>query len=253
MFTCKTMDINEWECYVRYSRIKTKRRKERLRKWDSDKQLMRLRRELKRIRREQENLGFKELFPPIQRGWKRNFIVRPDVMRSKDGAFFQALLEKITSEQFSHRRDFKQKKRRKGKTVQIDRVQKLYEPYAWAFKQLKLTEKEKGYFTEVQDFHSKGQCRIRYVFNEPWRYVLNVQANLITKIKVIDPVLKQQEAEIEAFIEKHHLRPQLDKLTDGYHQYGNLWNPQPKAKYQTIFKNKSVAKLCEELYNENKQ
>ncbi len=247
------MDINEWECYVQCSRIKTKRQKERLRKWDSDKQLICLHRELKRIRREQANLGFKELFPPVQRGWKRNFIVRPDVARSKDGAFFQTLLEKINSEQFSHRRDFKQKKRRKGKKVHIDRVQKLYEPYEWAFKRLKLTEKEKGYFTEMQEFHSKAQYRIKYVFNEPWRYVLKVQANLITKIKVIDPLLQQQEAEIEAFIEKRHLRPRLDKLIDGYHQYGNRWNPHPKAKYQTIFKNQSISKLCDELYYKNEQ
>jgi hypothetical protein len=243
------MDMNEWEYYVPCSRLKTKRQKERLRKWDSDKQLMRLHRELTRIRLAQVNLGFKELVPPVQRGWKRIFVVRADVVRSKDGAFFQALLHKINSEQFSHRRDFKQKKRRKGKKVQVEREQKLYEPYAWALKRLKLTEKEKEYFTEVQEFQSKGQYRTKYVFNEPWRYVLKVQPNLITKIKVIDPLLQQQEAEIEALLEKRNLRPRFNRLIYGYHQYGNRWNPEPKAKYKTIFKTESIAKIYDELYN----
>jgi hypothetical protein len=109
------MALAEWEIYAQGSRLKSARRKKRLHKKDQDRKLIQLFNELKRLQVEQRNLGFAELIPPIQRGWKRFFVLRQDVLTSKEGSFFQELLEKINTTEYSHRRDFKVKKRRRGK------------------------------------------------------------------------------------------------------------------------------------------
>ncbi|PBQ34551.1 hypothetical protein CNR22_23125 [Sphingobacteriaceae bacterium] len=242
------MDINEWEYYVLCSRLKTKRQKERLRKWDSDKKLIKINKELKRLQKEQMNLGHKELDPPVQRGWKRSFVLRPDVERTKDRAFFQALLDKINTEQYSHRRDFKKKIRKKGKKIHVPRVQKLNEFYEWSFRKLKLTEKEKLYFIEKWEFNQKRELCKKYAFAEPWRYTLRVRPNMITKVKVIDPLLLQQQAEIDNFLCRNNLWPRLHKVVDGWHQY--RWNPGPKEKYKQLLKTDSIKNLMEDYYKE---
>lgn len=242
------MAINEWESYALCSRLKTKRQKKRLQRHDSDKKLIKISRELKRLQKEQANLGYKELDPPVQRGWKRLFILGPGVERNTDRAFFQSLLDKINNEQYSHRRDFKKKIRKKGKKIHVLRVQTLSEFYEGSFKRLKLTEKEKLYFIEKWELNQKREFCKKYVFAEPWRYILSVKPNMTTKIKVIDPILLQQEAEIKNFMAGNNLWPRLNNLVDGWHQYS--WEAGPKEKYKQLLKTDSIKNLMEAYYNE---
>lgn len=71
---------------------------------------------------------------------------------------------------------------------------------------------------------------------------------MITKVKVIDPLLLQQEAEIDNFLDRNNLWPRLHKLVDGWHQYS--WHPGPKEKYKQLLKTDSIKNLMEEYYNE---
>ena len=48
-----------------------------------DKQLLKLDREKQKIYEAIMNLGYEDLIPPVQRGWKRTFVLREDVMQDK--------------------------------------------------------------------------------------------------------------------------------------------------------------------------
>jgi len=242
------MGLAEWESFVICSRLKTKRQKKRLQKLDSDKKLIQLDKELKRLWRQHCNLGYEELVPPIQRGWKRTFVLKYDVEISRDADFFRSLLQKVNYVQYSHRRDFKVKKRRKGKKVYADRIQKLHDLWEWQF--VKLTDKEKSFFKEVDHPINKYRTIKKYVFTEPGRFMLSITPNMITKVKIIDPLLLQQMKQMDSYIERRFLRPRLEKLKGGY---SYKWDESPKrVRYKQLLKSNSLEKLYEE-YLEEKQ
>ncbi|MDZ7900020.1 MAG: hypothetical protein U5N85_18600 [Arcicella sp.] len=81
-----------------------------------NKQLIRLYREDRSLRKQKYELPMIDLVPPIQRGWKRYFIVREDVRRSKMGVFYENLLQKINTVQHSADKTFKVKKETKRQT-----------------------------------------------------------------------------------------------------------------------------------------
>jgi hypothetical protein len=193
------------------------------------------------------NLGYKELVPPIQRGWKRHFELREDVATGMDRDFFLALLEKVNTVEYSHRKDFKFKRKRKGKKVDVVRTQSLKHFYEWDYPRLKLTDKQKLYFHERLWLTDKGELRKKYFFAEPWRYILKVRPNLITRIKIIDPLLLQQESEISTYLDKSHLRPRFERLIYGYYTWSNKWELKPKMKYVSLV---PVSELVAEYYEE---
>src|ERR1043165_6753919 len=97
---------------IRSIRIRSRRHKKRAQHEDFEKKLIALGKERSQLYRHQRTLGWVELHPPVMRGWKRYFVLREDVQRSKGGTFFSNMLNKINTVQYSSRKDFKVKKRK---------------------------------------------------------------------------------------------------------------------------------------------
>lgn len=230
------MLYSEWEDYAFKAGLRTARQKKRLLKKQHDKNLFRIYREENRLADEQCDLGYIEVNPPIQKGWKRSFILREDVAKSKDAAFFSKILERINVKKFSHRKDFKKKRRSRGRKVYVETVQRLDYLYAWQLHRKPLTEKEKLYFREEWEVSRPGHQVKRWTFTEPWHFVLKVEANMITKRRIIHPLLTSQKKELENYLEKNNLRPRQWKVIYGYYQHRDYWNPKPKACYRVILR-----------------
>lgn len=242
------MDTNTWEYYVPCSRLKTKQRKRRLQKTDADKNLICLYKQLNKICDEIRNLGYEELVPPVQRGWKRTFVLRPDLEKSKDADFFKSLLEKINTIQYCPRRNFKIKKKRRGKKVYVERPQFIKDLQEFEYQRKIITDKGKSFFKEEWDYSfSKTRPFKKYVFTEPWKFILKIEPNMITKVKILDPLLLQQQAEIEKLFVQRNLYARLNSLTAGHNTYRYRWNLEEKNKY------KFLQKIHAEEMNENKQ
>jgi hypothetical protein len=232
------MDTFDWENYAQNGRFISQRQVKQRQKSDADKSLIQLNRKLRNLRKQINSLGYEELNPPIQRGWKRFFVLTQNVEQSFDSRFFQILLEKINTTQYSNRRDFKVKRRRRGKKVYVLRPQTLNELNEYAF--AKLTEKEKLYFRLEWELCKNLKLFKKFVFNEPLRFVLQVKPNMITKVKIIDPLLLQGKSIIYNYLDNRYLTPKMCRLTEGYYQYKNRWNPKDKAKYKFILKPISI-------------
>jgi hypothetical protein len=189
----------------------TKRRKTRFRKEAFDKKLIRLDREETKLYKSIPKQEWVELKPPIQRGFVRYFVTRPDVKQSRDGVFFEKLLEKINTTQFSPRNDFKRKRRRYGKKIYVEREQRLSDVREDELKK-NFSEKERTYFIEAG---SKMICNRRiteFRFTESWRYVLFVEPNIIRKVLTRNPVLHSRIDEISQFFRTDNRRDRLWKI-----------------------------------------
>lgn len=73
------------------------RQKKRMQYEDFDKQLISLDKKRDDLQELKRNLGWEPLIPPVQKGWKRFFVLRDDVERSKHAEFFQNILKKINT------------------------------------------------------------------------------------------------------------------------------------------------------------
>jgi hypothetical protein len=227
------MDNNELSFDVLQYRLKSARRKKRLQKKDFDKQLIRMMRHKDQLLEQRRDLPMIPLEKPYQRGWKRCFALREDVARSSSSAFYEGLLAKINTVQYSPEKSFKVKKRRKGKKVRVEKRQFLMEfsEWYWNDARLKLTEVERTHFHLYEVSREKGKEKtFRYRFNEPWKYRLQVKPHLITEVKMVDEVLEQEIKFLNNHIEKHHLYPRISKLTGGAYHYWK-WAGEDKACY----------------------
>ncbi len=243
------MAVSYWELHSG-EHLCSRRDIKRDQKTTSDKQLIRFHKRLMQIALEWKALGYEELNPPVQKGWKRLFVLTEQTAARPDAAFFQTLLDKINETTYSHEKSFMYKKRKNGKKVYEVRPQKLQSFYSWSFERLKLSEKEHSYFNETLTYTSHKTREIEYVFSKPWLFELKVFPNMITKIKIIDPLLEQEEAEIENHLITHNLYPRLYTLLYGDSRYKNRWNLHCKEKYRSMMKTDSIKNLLEEYYKE---
>lgn len=203
------MDTHDLDYWVQFTRFRSKRRKRRMLIDEEDKVLIQKFMELRAIWDAMRRLDRVKLKPPIQRGYVRFFILRPDVARSKDGAFFQKILQKINSRQYSNRKDFMKKARRHGRKQYVVREQKPVEVCEADFAK-RFSDREKLYFEQAWAYGSKRKRYLVYRFIETWRFVLKIEPNMITEVQVKNLDLERRMAEIRAFL-NHQRSIRLNK------------------------------------------
>ncbi|OQP50797.1 hypothetical protein A4H97_02945 [Niastella yeongjuensis] len=196
-------------------RLRTVRQKKRMQYEDFDKKLLRLKKERNRLYRQEKDLGYEPLIPPVQKGWKRFFVLREDVARSKHAEFFENILKKINTYDWSYRKDFRVRKRRYGRNKYGVKTQALLRPYEDHFQRLNFTDVEKSFFYPALKMDHKGRFERYFVFSELWRFVLRVRPNMIDKVKRRDEVIEKRLAEIEDYLEWNNYKCRLEKLTQG--------------------------------------
>jgi hypothetical protein len=226
-------------------RIRSARRRKRARKDDYDKMLLRLDREHTALDREIRSLGWVELKPPIQRGFKRLFVLRDDVRRSKQAAFFENILRKINTTQWSNERTFRRKRKRFGKKVYTVLEQNLRDIEPLEFEK-KFSEKEKLYFypTLTHSRQSKKPYTV-YRFVEPWRFVLRVLPDMITKVRIKDLDLEKESDRLWKIITHPIHGSRLDKLKTGAtYRYRCL----PSPKYKNPLHNRTFHDILDEYW-----
>ena len=226
------MDIHE----LPY-RLKSARKKKRLVKTGHDKQLLRLSKRRAELWEQQRALPLVPLENPYQKGWKRYFILRADVVNSKRAEFYTTLLAKINTFEYHDDKSFKKKKRRKKRYGYEIRVQLLREfsSFCWNSSKLTLTAEEKACFTQIETYDIKTHREeIKYVFSEPWRYILKIGPHMITHKKLLDSDIEQELDGISRYIENNNLAPRMDRLTRGrgyhYRWHGELTKYEVRTK-----------------------
>ena len=246
------MNTEAWSFTAGYCKIKSARQKKRLTKKDFDKQLLRIYKLEKTLYQQKLSLPLVPLAEPYQRGWKRTFILREDVARSKQADFYRGLLKKVNTVEYAHNKGFTKKKRRKRKRVFEVRPQHLREFYTWewAHPKCKFTDAEKALFSIKEYWCSQQKMVItKYVFTEPWRFILQVRPNMVTHKKIVDEVLECAIQQLDNQIERNHLRPAMNRLIYGvsYFRMRGIGNERER----NPLKNKSLYQILEAVANDD--
>jgi hypothetical protein len=229
-------------CY----RLRTARQKKRMQYKDFDKQLIQLHKEEKALYVQKRNLGWEPLHPPVQKGWIRHFAVREDVARGKHAAFFENILKKINTYEYSWKKDFKKKKRKRGRKIYVVKPQYLLKPYAYQFSKMEFNDNEKQFFRELWELDCRKQPVKRYEFIEPWRFVLKVRPNMIDKVRIKDVELESRIQQIDDYFERNNYRGKLLNLLHGH----NRWNwrrrvVNEREKYE--YRHKSLSQILDSV------
>ena len=230
-------------------RLRTKRQKKRLRHEDFDKQLLELDFRLKGLYKKRRNLGWEPLTPPIQRGWKRFFVLRDEVATGKQADFFEQLLKKINTTNYSWKKDFTVRKKKRGRKIYVVKEQYPLAPCERNFKKLGFSPQEQMFFYEQWQTNQYGYRSKHFVFSEPWRYSLLVQPNMIDKKRVTDPELESEIVQIRRYLKKHRYDRKLGRLKDGRFGYKH-YRYYPKSKELIFSEKKSTAQWLNEIKNE---
>jgi len=207
---------NEGAVYAQSCRLKTARQKRRAQKADREKQLIRLEKLRTKLWLDKQQLPWIPLEEPYQKGWKRFFVLREDVKRSHMADFYQTLLNKINTAQYSRDKTFSSRKRRLRRYEYTVRTQALREISVseWNSPKLELTEKENLLFYRYERWcYQSGFWKVGYVFAEPWRFVLRVRPHIITEQRMIDADLEAEFQRLENYIERNNLHGKIYKLT----------------------------------------
>ena len=229
--------------------IRTARHKKRMQYEDFDKQLVAIYKEERELFRKLWDLGWEPLIPPIQKGWKRFFVLREDVAKSKQAEYYENILKKINTYDWSYRKDFKVKRRKSGRKIYVVKRQELLKPWECQFHRLGFTDAEKQFFYEEYHYDKSGRyLSKRFVVNEPWRFVLKVLPNIIDKARSRDEVLEARLKHIDNFLERNQYRSRLDKLLRGSSSRGYR-NPE-KTRYRNVYRNKNLGQIIELVKNE---
>lgn len=241
--------VNE---YALCSRFKSKRTKKRLVKEDFEKQLRQFRKLEVELWKKRQDLPLVPLTTPYQKGWQRSFVLREDITRSSESSFYQILLEKINTWQYSSEKSFKKRKKKKRKHVFVEKLQtvKEFSESEWRSSKLGLTEKEKMHFYKRERWCPNcKRYKIHYVFNEPWRYVFRVKPNMITHTKMVDADLESEIQVLDNYITNLNLRYKINKLVDGF-SYRNRYYQNENPKERNPIKNKNLQVLYQQYVDE---
>lgn len=171
--------------------------------------------ELWNIRR---NIPWVPLENPYQRGFVRFFVLRDDVKRSKDGDFFEGILNKINTFMYSQSRYYLKKKRKFGRKIYVEREQKLkrISSFGWNDPKLGFTSRERQYFLKKKEYNPfRKRNDIYYEFIEPWRFTLRVRPNMITHYKPLDSELEKEYDELESYLSRYKVAGIIQKIING--------------------------------------
>jgi hypothetical protein len=239
--------IKEYGSEILSYRMRSARNKKRAAYEDFDKQLIRLYKEERALLKQFFNRGWEPLVPPVQKGWKRLFVLRDDVARSKQADFFEAILRKINTTDYSHRKDFRvRSKRKRGRKMYVVKEQNLLKPDQDHFSKLAFTASQQQLFHPAW-FSNKYQKKpvLRYVFNEPWRFVLRVKPNMIERVRKCEPELERRLQEIGRYVRGNcHDRRQI-KLITGYFQ--DRWCDYENRRERNPFRNMSLLQILDHV------
>jgi hypothetical protein len=230
-------------------RLKSAKRKKRLRKFDFDKKLLKLERRLKDLTNSKETI-FEKLDNPYQKGWKRLFVLKREVAQSENAEFYQGILDKINRVQYHYDESFKWKKRGKRyhrynhpELPQLRRIDSYY----WRTNRPKLSDEEMACFNAVKYWSSAGyRWDYKYEFAQPWLFEIKVLPHIIYEVKLGVALLTQEENFLDDYL--YGAQPTACRLAKIRGRRRKYWGADynEKTKYSNPLKNKQVWDFLEE-------
>jgi hypothetical protein len=197
----------------------TRKRKHHLKpdwKKQQEKKLRAVVREIERLRTILCNPVSVPLEEPIQRGWVRRHVLTGEAEARPDYAILAEILRDVGRVNYSRQPLFLKKKRRRSRKW-IEIKQPLHEILVdrWSTKRQPRPEMWKRYFHfEYKPYF--GGFHWFYVFTDAHLIELRVEPHWLTHVSIIDGAAVARDAELHAWMERHHGWQKLGRLKGHY-------------------------------------
>jgi hypothetical protein len=191
-----------------FHRLRSIRSRKRIIKKDVEKQIRKKYKRSKELWEIRRNIPLIPLEKPYQKGYVRSFAVRDDIKISKDGDFFEGILNKINTYSYSESRKFLKKKRKFGRRIYVPREQKIHHlsSYQWNDPKLGLTIRERQYFLKKEEYNPfRKRYDTYYEFIEPWRFTLRIKPYMITHYKPLDSELEKEYEVLKSYLDQYRI------------------------------------------------
>jgi len=191
-----------------------------------DRQVLAIARELKHFRNMPDPV--RQLDPPVQRGWRRSYVLSERAMNRPDQPVLEAILKVIGSSVVHHNRNFH---RRSGKSKKLFEIEQPLRPiplHEWQRENYPTAWQR--YFQYRILLAANRHWQPYWVFMHPSHYRLKIERNWITELRVVDPDQESSIHELERWMEFNH----------GWHRYGRLKGRRQGYRWYSLFKKRQL-------------
>ena len=138
---------------------------------------------------------------PVQRGWRRFYVLSESARNRLDRAVIEAILPVIGTVIIHHSRDFRKRRgRRSRKLVEIEQPLRPVPAHEWQRKSYPNQWKRYFRFELLLEWKLWHPC---WVFAEPSFYELRIEPNWLWYFREIDPSVETRLSELDRWLEFH--------------------------------------------------
>lgn len=171
-----------------------------------DKQIRAAFRELKSLNR----YTVIKLEKPIQRGWRRLYVIADHAKSRKDCPILETILERINNIVVYHRRDFLKRKRRTTKLVEIEQPLRAISQSEWNLRNF--FETWRPYFRREFRLDRRGNWVPFFEFKQPSLFKLKTERNWLWHFREVDPDAETRMSELKGWLRNSGRRERYDWL-----------------------------------------
>jgi hypothetical protein len=132
----------------------------------------------------------------------------------------------------------------------VVRPHELQKLDTWKYLKLDFGEKEKAYFNEEFYVDKKtGRLVRKFVFVEPWRFVLCVRPNIIDKVRIRDVELESRIKQVDNYMERNDFRKRQQRIMHGNYQNWRYFDFE-KFSEKNALKNQPLQRILDDLKDE---
>lgn len=164
-----------------------------------------------RLAKAKREFNWVELPKPERHGFKKSFIIRPDVRKGATPtmlAVYEDILKLCNQTIVAPDKKFVKKDWRTKKKVPMELKLKHIMPHKW--EELP-SDRHRAQFIMVMKKDISSRQYKAYEVRDPWMYVEQIKPHYITHRLLVDPQLDSELAEIENKIERANLWPAFSK------------------------------------------
>jgi hypothetical protein len=171
-----------------------------------------------------------KLDQPIQRGWRRAYVLTEQAATRPDRAMLEAILEVIGTVVVHHRRDFLRRPGRQRKFVEIEQPLGSIPVYEWERKDY--PARWFHYFRRELVIEPNRHWQLRWVFTRPELFELKVERNWLWYFREVDPAIETRLSELDRWLESHEGWSRYGWLTGRRQRY--RWREEPTVKQKNL-------------------
>lgn len=163
-----------------------------------------------------------KLDQPIQRGWRRLYVLSEHVASRRDRQILEAILAVIGTVVVHHSRDFCRRRGRSKKLVEIEQPLRPIPIHEWQRKNY--PEKWFRYFRYELILEWNRHWQPYWVCKQPSVYELKIERNWLWYFREVDPAIETRMSELDRWL----------KSRNGWERYGWLKGRSQGRRWQNV-------------------